>query len=189
VTADGALLQAIASGSEGAASCLASVRSAADMVAAGAAVPSSVERLVLLSALKHEDRAGDLAAAGASALGGAGTAAALASAVVGFGGTKKREEELFGGGLLGNMKRMMGGSEDMSAYMQHTPLLKQVLELTADGKLDSKKYPVGALVFPRYSLRGLQFRSCFACFPYPDDVCCVLVSGCSLCAQSSCRCC
>ena len=48
-------LQAIASGSESAAACIASVRSAADMVAAGAAVPSSVERLIALSALKHED--------------------------------------------------------------------------------------------------------------------------------------
>lgn len=136
-------MQAIASGSESSAGCIASVRSAADMVAAGAAVPSSVERLVALSALKHEDRAGDIAAVGSAALKGGGSAAGLASVAVEFGGLKRREEELFGGGLLGNVRRMMGGSEDMSAYMQHTPLLKQQLELAADGKLDSKKYPAG----------------------------------------------
>ena len=88
---------------------------------------------------------GDVAAAGAAALQGGGAAAGLASVAVEFGGLKHREEELFGGGLLGNVKRMMGGGEDMSAYMQHTPLLKQLLELAADGKLDSKKYPVGVL--------------------------------------------
>lgn len=116
------------------------------MVAAGAAVPSSVERLVALSALRHEERAADIAAAGASALQGSGAAGALTRVAIEFGGARSREEELFGGGLLGNMKRMMAGSEDMSAYMQHTPLLKQLLEMTADGKLDGKKYPVGAFI-------------------------------------------
>jgi hypothetical protein len=137
-------MQAIASGSESAAACIAAVRSAADMVAAGAAVPSAVERLVALAALRHEDRAGEVAAAGSAALGGGGAAAALASRVVEFGGAHAREEELFGGGLLGNVRRMIAGGEDMSAYMQSTPLFKQLLELCADGKLDGKKYPVGA---------------------------------------------
>jgi hypothetical protein len=145
-------LQAIASGSEGSAACIAAVRSAADMVAAGAAVPSSVERLVALSALKHEERAGDIATAAASAVKGGSSATALANVAVEFGGSKRREEELFGGGLLGNVRRMMGGSEDMSAYMQHTPLLKQLLEMAADGKLDSKKYPVGAFSSLTFSL-------------------------------------
>eukprot|EP00892_Ulva_mutabilis_P005884 jgi/Ulvmu1/3668/UM017_0082.1 len=134
--------QAIASGNEGAAASISAVRSAADVAAAGGASAGAVQRLALLTALRHEDRAGDVAAA-ATAGGGAGGAATLTAAAVAFGGARQREEDLFGGGLLGNMKRMMGAaSEEMSAYMQHVPLLKQQLELCADGKLDAKKYPV-----------------------------------------------
>lgn len=142
-------MQAIASGSEGAAASISAVRSAADVAAAGGASAAAVERLALLSALRHEDRAGDAAAAA----GGGGSVGPLTAAAVAFGGARQREEDLFGGGLLGNMKRMMGGgSEEMSAYMQHVPLLKQQLEMCADGKLDAKKYPIGA--WPRPCLGG-----------------------------------
>lgn len=135
-------VQSIASGSESAAASLSSVRTAADVAAAGGASAAAVERLALLTALRHEDRAGDAAAAAAEAT-GAGTAT-LTAAAVAFGGARQREEDLFGGSLLDNMKRMMGSASDMSAYMQHVPLLNQQLDMCADGKLDLKKYPLGA---------------------------------------------
>ena len=133
----------MAAGPEGSAAAIAAVKAAAELHAAGGTTAADVTRLALLACLRFEERKGDVCAAARPAVGA--SLEPLAAALLAFGGAARRTEDLFGGGLLGNVRRMMAGADaDMSAYTLHTPLLRAQLDALADGKLDPKKYPVGA---------------------------------------------
>jgi hypothetical protein len=162
-------VQNVAAGPDGSAAVIGAVKAAAEQHATGGTTAADVQRLALLSCLRFEERKGDIC----MAAGGAAPAqlTPLATALLNFGGSGKRTEDIFGGGLLGNVRRMMSSS-DMSAYMQHVPVLKAQLEACAECRLDPKKYPVSALsshVAPATHLSGvLEKWMCSArCVPAP----------------------
>ena len=158
-------MQNIAAGQEGSAAAVAAVKRAAELHAQGSTTSADVERLTLLACLRFEERASHICGAARGAA--PASVSELAATLARFGGAARREEDLFGGGLLGGVRRMMGdGGEGGSVFMQHSPLLAKQLEAVADGKLDAKKYPVGALPFRRHrSLAGTGDAD------HPDHAC------------------
>jgi hypothetical protein len=136
-------VQNIAAGQEGSAAAIAAVKAAADLHSTGGTASADVARLALLACLRFEERAPNICSAGKGAA--PASLEALSRQLLAFGGMSQRSEELFSQRLLGNIAKMMGEGEGGSVYMQHVPLLARQLEAAADGKLDAKKYPVGAL--------------------------------------------
>jgi hypothetical protein len=164
-------LQNIAAAAVGSAAAISDVKAAAELHSNGGTTSADVQRLALLACLRFEERSTDVCAAAKGAA--PASLPLLAKALLEFGGGAHRGEELFGGGLLGNVRMMMMSEADISVYMQHVPLLKTQLDACADGKLDGRKYPVGAsscYVSQQSSvsspvslcreLCGIMFRSC-----------------------------
>lgn len=105
-------------------------------------------RIVLLYALRYEERSGNQIAALKRTLqqrkGVSPTQIALVDTILSYGGAAKRGVDLYGNkGLLGSiaksLKKGVVGVENV--YTQHQPHLAQVLDSLLKGKLKDAEYP------------------------------------------------